>query len=264
MPFARTGAQERERLAVNLRLKGAEEADAERCVHPPGAVASARHGVARPACGGSETMRTVMCFGDSLTWGFNPTDGTRYPYEERWPGVMEAALGDEYHVIEEALNGRTTMVDPPFVDGRSGKAVLPILLESHAPLDAVIVMLGTNDLQAILHFDAAQVAWGCGGLLRTIMLCRFGPDGRAPRALLVTPPPFGQLQGAMGSSFLGREEESRRLPAAFAPIGAYFGAVSFNSGDVCQASSVDGIHPDAPGQRALGHALAEEVRRLLG
>jgi lysophospholipase L1-like esterase len=177
---------------------------------------------------------------------------------------MGMALGDEYRVIEEALQGRTTMIDPPLVDDRSGKAVLPMLLESLAPLDAVIVMLGTNDLQSILHLDAVQVAWGCGGLLRTIQLSRFGPEGSAPRALLVTPPPFGKLRGAMGMAFLGREEESRRLHAAYAPIAALFGAATFNAGDVCQASEVDGLHPEVPGHRALGFALAEEVRRLLG
>ena len=208
--------------------------------------------------------RTVMCFGDSITWGFNPTTGARYAYEQRWPGVMAAALGSAYRVIEEALNGRTTMIDPPFLDGRSAKAVLPILLESHAPLDAVIIMLGTNDLQPILGFDANQAAWGCAGLLRMIMLSRFGPGGEAPKSLLVTPPPFGQLQGAMGSSFVGREEESRKLHAAYAPVAAMFGAASFNAGEVCRASPVDGIHPDPDGHQTLGTALTQQVRDLLG
>jgi lysophospholipase L1-like esterase len=176
---------------------------------------------------------------------------------------MAAALGSAYRVVEEALVGRTTMVDPPFVDGRSARAVLPILLESHMPLDAVIVLLGANDLQPILGLDARQIAWGCGGLLRTITLSRFGPDGAAPKALLVTPPRFGRLQGAAAVSFAGREAESARLHPAYAPVAALFGAAAFDANTVCQASAVDGLHPDPAGLHALGLALAQQVRALL-
>lgn len=47
-------------------------------------------------------MKTVLCYGDSITWGFNPVDGSRFPFERRWPGVLQAALGGGYRVIEEA------------------------------------------------------------------------------------------------------------------------------------------------------------------
>jgi hypothetical protein len=33
-----------------------------------------------------------VCYGDSFTWGYNPHDGTRYPFEQRWPGVLQHEL----------------------------------------------------------------------------------------------------------------------------------------------------------------------------
>src|SRR6266496_2845536 len=58
-------------------------------------------------------MRTVLCYGDSNTWGFDPVRQHRYPREVRWPGRLQAALGADWHVVEEGLNGRTTTLDSP-------------------------------------------------------------------------------------------------------------------------------------------------------
>ena len=80
------------------------------------------------------------------------------------------------------------------------------------------------------------------------MLSRFGPGGRPPKSLLVIPPRFGPLNGAMASSFTGREKDSGKLHAAYAPVVAMLGAASFDAGQVCRAGAVDGVHPDPDGQ----------------
>jgi len=209
-------------------------------------------------------MRTVLCFGDSITWGYNAADQSRFPWEMRWPGVLASKLGAEFRVVEEGLSGRTTMVDPPFLDGRSAKAVYPVLLETHSPVDAVLIMLGTNDLQPVLRLTVEEIAWGCAGLLRTTALSRFGPGGSSPRTLLISPPPMGELKGAMASAFVGREADSRRLHAVYASVVSMFGAASFDAGAVCSAGTQDGVHLDQAGQLALGRALEGPVRALLG
>jgi len=209
-------------------------------------------------------MRTILCFGDSITWGYSAADGSRFPWEARWPGVLASRLGSGYRIVEEGLNGRTTMVDPPFLDGRSAKAIYPILLETHSPLDAVLIMLGTNDLQPVLRLTVEEIGWGCAGLLRTTVLSRFGPGGAPPRMLLITPPPFGVLKGAMLSAFLGREADSRRLHAVYQGVATMFGAAAFDAGGVCAAGPDDGVHLDRAGQLALGQALEAPVRALFG
>ena len=55
-------------------------------------------------------MRNILCFGDSNTYGHNPSGG-RWPLHERWPGILQELLGEEYHIIEEGLCGRTTVFE---------------------------------------------------------------------------------------------------------------------------------------------------------
>ena len=88
--------------------------------------------------------KSVLCFGDSNTWGYV----------------------DPYHVIEEGLNGRTTVFDEPFRDGRNARTTLLAVLETHAPLDLLIIMLGTNDLKHHLNVSASESARGLGCLLQ--------------------------------------------------------------------------------------------------
>lgn len=105
-------------------------------------------------------MKNILCFGDSLTWGFKPEDFTRYPIEQRWTGILQKELGSKFHIIEEGLNGRNTIFEDPYLPGRNSENVLPIILESHAPLDLVIILLGTNDIKTYIKGDAKAAALG--------------------------------------------------------------------------------------------------------
>src|SRR5690606_20221544 len=98
-------------------------------------------------------MKTILAYGDSLTYGANPeTGGPRHAYEDRWPTALERGLGGRARVIAEGLGGRTTAFDDfSSVADRNGARVLPTLLDSHKPLDLVIIMLGTNDLKVYLN-----------------------------------------------------------------------------------------------------------------
>ena len=106
--------------------------------------------MALPA-GQTTVMKTIMCYGDSNTWGCIPLAGPqpprRYGPAQRWPGVLRRELGDGYWIVEEGLNGRTTVWDDPLEPFRSGKELLAPCLMTHEPIDLVIVMLGTNDLK---------------------------------------------------------------------------------------------------------------------
>ena len=90
-------------------------------------------------------MKNILCFGDSNTYGYIPIERKRYAYEERWPGLLAAALGGEYHIIEEGLNGRTTAFTDYLEPDRNALEYIGPCILSHAPLDLVIIMLGTND-----------------------------------------------------------------------------------------------------------------------
>src|SRR5919204_1412889 len=135
-------------------------------------------------------MRTILCYGDSNTYGYDAATAGRFPRDVRWPGVVRRELGPEFEIIEEGLNGRTTIWDDPFVDGRNGRQYLGPCLQSHAPIHLVVLMLGTNDLKAVFRVSAPEIASGAAALVATIQTSRAGPGMAAPHVLLVVPPPF--------------------------------------------------------------------------
>ena len=210
-------------------------------------------------------MSTILCFGDSNTWGHDPATMARLPAAVRWPGVLRARLPAGHEVIEEALCGRTTQWDDPFEPGRNGLAYLLPCLESHAPLDLVVIMLGTNDLKAIYGRDAAQIAWGAAMLAKAVLASSAGPDRTAPRALLVAPPPLGPFDARANLwGFAGMEQKSREVAAHVKTAAAVMGCAWFDAGRVTGVSPVDGVHLDVEGHARLGRALVEPVLAALG
>lgn len=113
-------------------------------------------------------MRQILCFGDSNTWGLDGDSGKRLPWGVRWTSLLQEKLGQQYHVIEEGLCGRTTIFDDPLRDGRRGTELLPILLETHATVDGVVLMLGTNDCKTAFGASAEVIGKGIERLLRQI------------------------------------------------------------------------------------------------
>src|SRR5262249_19027184 len=156
-------------------------------------------------------MKTILCFGDSNTWGYDPVTGGRFPGEVRWPGVLRQALGSEYEVIEEGLPGRTTVFDDPLEEYKRGKDYLLPCLRSHAPLDLVLILLGTNDLQTLYAASALDSALGCDALLTVVQRSEAGPGGVVPEALLIAPPPVKAVPEPWDEAFAGAEQKSRRL-----------------------------------------------------
>ncbi len=146
-------------------------------------------------------MREILVFGDSNTWGYNPHTKARYPEEHRWPCVLQRELGEEYHIIAEGLNGRTTVWDDPLEGGaiKNGSRYLPACLQSHMPLDLVIIMLGTNDLKHRFSLTAFDIANGAGVLVELVRASGCGRGegelgvGKAPPVLLIAPPSLGLL-----------------------------------------------------------------------
>ena len=206
-------------------------------------------------------MRTILCFGDSNTHGTIPMPDLnglgRFGHEGRWPSVMGAALGAGYEVINEGHPGRTTVLDDPMEgEHRSGLRVLPSLLESHQPLDMVIIKLGTNDLKNCFHVSAADIAFFLDRLVRVIQRFDAGI-----KVLVVAPPPIIEV-GCLAEMFAGGAVKSQGLAAAIKAMTDRMGVGFFDAGSVIKVSPVDGIHYEAGDQVALGRALAGKVREV--
>jgi len=207
--------------------------------------------------------KTILCFGDSITWGYNPNDGTRYPPEDRWPRALEAALQGKVRVIEEGLNARTIATDDPARPYRNGIAMLPPLLESHTPIDVVVAMLGTNDSAPCYGLTAGRIGVNAMAMVRTINASQAGPGGTAPKMVLIAPPPLGSLNPEMSLMYSGGQGTSRGLAAAFETVAKRFGVGYLDAGEIVKVSAADGVHLDPDAQRTLGAAVGKVVAPLL-
>jgi lysophospholipase L1-like esterase len=209
-------------------------------------------------------MRTVVCYGDSNTWGSDPETGERFAEEVRWPGVLRRVLGEGYYVVEEGLPGRTTVWDDP-IEGayKNGRAYLRACLESHKPIDLVTLMLGTNDLKARFGSSASDIAQAAAGLADETMRSGCGPAGGAPVVMLIAPPRVGRLT-EMAQMFEGAKEKSRQFPKHYEYFAEHHGCEFLDASEIIVSSDVDGIHFEADEHRKLGEAVAARVGELLG
>lgn len=211
-------------------------------------------------------MKTILAYGDSLTFGANPTGGPRHAYEDRWPTALESGLGGKVRVIAEGLGGRTTAFDDfSSVADRNGARVLPTLLDSHKPLDLVIIMLGTNDLKVYLNGTAFGAAMGVKRLVQIIRQHPYDVGQPVPQVVIVAPPLTVETDHAdLHPMFAPRADEAKLFDFYYSRIARDLGAGYFNAAAVAVADKADGVHLDPANTRAIGDGLVPLVRKILG
>jgi lysophospholipase L1-like esterase len=207
-------------------------------------------------------MAVIVAFGDSNTWGYDPNTCSRFPRDVRWTGIMRQRLGDAHQVIEEGLNGRTTVWEDPLEPHRRGIAYLPPCLMSHAPLHLVIIALGCNDLKKRFSASPTDIASGAERLILAARALEVGATGAAPKILLVAPPPLARLSD-YAEMFEGGTEKSRLLGARYKTVADRLGVALVVAGQHIRCSDADGIHFEADQHRILGETIAREALKLL-
>lgn len=207
-------------------------------------------------------MRTVLCYGDSNTWGYNPVEnGERHSYEDRWTTVLQKTLGDDFNIIPEGLNGRTTVWDNPLKECVNGKTQLLPTLLSHKPIDLVVLFLGTNDLKKRLNLHASDIALGVGSLVDIIKTSGVGVQGNSPDILVVIPPEVRELSN-FKDQFDDCLETSKNLPKYYKQMAATKGVDYIEIGTHTRFSNLDGIHFEKSQLPILGSLIADYVKRL--
>jgi len=210
-------------------------------------------------------MQYILCYGDSNTWGYAPQTMARYDFDVRWPGILQKEMGAGYHIYENALNGRTTVFQDPIEEGRCGKEGLPVVLQSCAPLDAVIIMLGTNDCKKRFSLDPWDIGWGMDLLIQYVKRADCGRHGAAPSILIVSPPAMGTQwdQTILGTVF-GKQaaERAARLPEIYHEI-AQRSQVDFLDASPLTTPGSDCVHLDPDSHDRLGKAIADKMRIIL-
>ena len=206
-------------------------------------------------------MKTVLCFGDSNTWGYSPLDGSRHPHDVRWTGVLQRLLGSDYLVIEEGLNGRTNVTNEEERPIRSGLDVLSILLESHRPLDLVVIMLGTNDLKHDFNLSAEEIADGARQVCRSVIDCEYLVD--PPQILLISPTHVELMTEEEQDIFIGAIEKSRELAEHYQAVAEDLGIHFLDASRIVVKTNLDGVHWDAGQHHDFGKALSGMIGQII-
>ena len=213
----------------------------------------------------------IVCFGDSNTHGYCPCPedcadgGNRFNEEERWPCLLQKALGDRYLVIEEGLNSRTTVFEDPLGEGLRGlDAIRPVLL-THGDVDLLIIMLGTNDCKERYGASAYVIAQGLSTLIEKAKSVPAWHMG-FPNILVIAPPAIREemkkhpVYGAMGEAAIGK---SRDLARQYAFVCLSQRCTFLDANGTCEMNSFDGMHLTRKGHQALAEKLTDVVKAMV-
>ena len=182
-------------------------------------------------------MKSILCYGDSNTYGLMPDSPDRYPRDVRWTGILQKKLGEDYYVIEEGLSGRTTLWDDPIEEHKNGKKYLLPCLDSHKPVDLVILMLGTNDLKT--RFSLTPFDIGAPVPIHSV-----GRDD-------------------LDHMFFDVEERSQALAHYYEEVANRYQIEYLNPGSAIETNELDGIHYSAKGHAAMAELMEKKVREIL-
>ena len=200
-------------------------------------------------------MKQILCFGDSNTWGLDGETGKRFPWEERWTGILQEKLADrDIRIVEEGLCGRTNIFEDPLRLGRRGTELLPTLLETHTP-DAVVLMLGTNDCKTFYNASAEVIGLGVERLVEQIRKA-----DKNIRILLISPIQLGEGVWEQGYDPEFNEksvEVSKGLKAVYQKVAEKYGCDFLAASDVAEPSKEDREHLNEEGHKKLAEAVLE-------
>jgi len=206
-------------------------------------------------------MKTVLCYGDSNTWGYQPGTGRRFDESVRWTALTPMLLNNEVNFYEAGLNGRTTNSNDTERDFRCGAALFKLYLESCRPLSLVLISLGTNDLKKSLSLSIEQIKAGAKELCKQALEFDYAPYDK-PQVMLVAPAPLIKVP-ELDEEFELSVENSRKLASAYYQISQELDIHFLNAGQVVKASPIDGVHWDIVAHQDFARHLAAVVGTLL-
>lgn len=206
-------------------------------------------------------MSNVLCFGDSNTWGLNPGTKERFSKKIRWTGRLQKKLyGKNITVLEEGLCGRTTVYEDETRPGRKGIDSIKEILEHNKEIDAVVLMLGTNDCKTYNKSTAKSIAKGIDSCLEIVL--RYVP---AENVILLSPIHLGERVWEEGydTEFDPKSVEvSKELKREYAVVARRRGIHFLSASDYAAPSSKDREHLNAGGHKRLADVIYNEIIKM--
>ena len=210
--------------------------------------------------------KRVLCYGDSNTWGYiSGSNHERYDEDKRWTKILNNLLGNDFEIIEEGLNSRTLISNDfrPGKEGKNGYDYLIPCLDTHYPIDLVILMLGTNELKSAYNKSAEEI----GEILekyfvRTIINRKSQFKESYPKLLLVTPPVINEYTDycKKDDKYLGAMEKSKKLNSIYENIAKKYKCYFLSNADL--EVGVDGVHLTEESHKKLAEFLNNKIKEI--
>ncbi len=211
---------------------------------------------------------SIVCFGDSNTYGYNPENGGRYDENIRWPKVLAKLLGEDFEIFEEGQNGRTIANADPWEGGtKCGMDYVLPMLETKRP-DILIIMLGSNDLKTKFSLPAADIAGSLQNMLMKIRAyCENYISCREMKILIISPPalsePFSESCFATFFRHDDPVERSRELAKWYKPVADQYGCSFLNATEAISAGNADHLHLDPEGHDKLARMVKDKIDEMM-
>lgn len=211
--------------------------------------------------------KRVVCYGDSNTWGWIPMTGQRYDETIRWPARLREILGPDYEIEEEGLPGRTTIFEDPLVPHCNGYAYMPGCLNTNAPIDLLVFMLGTNDFQLHFKCSAEATARAVRFMLENARSLPITRNGQELPILVLCPAAISEHRfGYQPSDLISQKEidDSRGLAEKLEEITRLLGCEFLDLNKHVKVSERDGIHLEAETHIKISGLVADKIVQMIG
>jgi len=199
-------------------------------------------------------MTKVLCFGDSITYGYMPGGAGRFDAGARYSGLLSGLLGSDWQVFEDGVCGRTTIFRGYFPAGIDEIAAAV----RRCRAAAVVLQLGSNDCMSCYGAGAESIA---GGMRELAAAAKEAQPG--VRALFCAPPAI-RVEALRAWNFMDETSISTaaKLPAAYkrAALESCCGFADANGAG--PADPADGVHLNASGHLMLAQLLAAELKAM--
>jgi lysophospholipase L1-like esterase len=192
----------------------------------------------------------------------------RYPRGTRWTGILQNLLGENFHIVEEGLNSRTTNLNYQIPPDRNGKTYLQSCLYSHAPIDLVILALGGNDLKAYFNRTSSEIRAGLAELVEIIQGSFYGERMHQPPKILIMSPfkvlavaeQFKDENGVVVLADAGIR--AQELVQEYAALAKEKNCFFLDVSKSIYPSEIDGMHLDAAAHQELAKILSENIKSI--
>ncbi len=200
-------------------------------------------------------MKTILCFGDSNTFGYNPLDGSRYDENSRWSRILKNKLSENFEIIEEGLNNRTGFVDNKDGFFHSSQRCFSKILNSYKNIDILILAIGTNDLQFLYDVNFKTIERGLEYLtLEAKEKCK---------NIIIVPPVIlnkNVLSGNFSHQFdITSIEKSKKVSRIYKKICNVYQCKYFDFNNLAEPSDADGLHYTKEGHEKIAEELSEFI-----